>query len=146
MRQEGGDHHVHEGGDDEVEDLVVWRDTIIVPQQECRHVTDRRPRAPCITGDDADTGILHSVRGVGDKATQDSDDDDCGSEVVKERREEERGNSYTPQQRALIRRSDDLSHGLEAPIGIDRIHKDHRAEDEEECARDVTEVLCELKG
>ena len=85
MRQEGGDHHVHEGGDDEVEDLVVWRDAIIVPQQESRHVTDRRPRAPCITGDDADTGILHSVCGVGDKTTQDSDDDDRSSEVVEER-------------------------------------------------------------
>ena len=146
MRERRGHEHIHQRGDDEVEDLVVRRDAPAIPQQQRRHVPDGRPRAPSITGDDAEAGVLHAIGTVGHKAAQHGDDDDSGSEVIQEGGEEEGGEGHTPQEAALIGRLDDLRHRFEAPVVIDRIDQHHGAEDEEERPRDIAEVLGELEG
>jgi len=144
--QQGRHEHIEEGGDDQVEDLVVGSDATAVPQEQGRDIPDRRPGAPSITSDDAEAGILHSVSLVWYESAEDSDDDDGGSKVVEEGREEERGQGNTPQELSLIVRHYDLCYGLEAPIVIDGIDEHHRAEDEEERAGYVPEVMVELEG
>ena len=76
MSQQGRHEHIEEGGDDQVEDLVVGSDATAIPEEQGRDVSDRRPGAPSITGDDAQAGILHTVGLVRDEASEDSDDDD----------------------------------------------------------------------
>ena len=140
LEDESRENHGDKAGEEDLADHASGSDKTLVPQHDGRHVANRRERATRVGGNDDQRGVDDAVVLVGDKLAEDHDHDNTGGQVVKNRREDERQESNTPQELTLAARVHDALHPVEAAVLIDHLDDSHGSHQEEQSRRGTTEV------
>ena len=143
MKDEGGDDHRHQGGDEDFLDDPLGGDHSFDPQHDGGDVADGGEGAATVGGDDDECSVDEPVVAVVHQLAEHHDHHDARGEVVEDGREDECHEGDAPQELALVRGGHHVAHKVETAVLVNNLHDGHGTHQEEERLARLAKVLLE---
>ena len=133
--------HINQCRNEYMRNLMHRRHILSYPEQDCRHITDGRPRTAGIGCNNHHTGIFQPVGPVGNQLTKHRHNHDRCRQVIQQSREEESGKTDIPQQFPFVRGADISRHRPETTVFIDNIDNQHGTHHKEQGLCHISQMV-----